>query len=207
MKRLENLIFGRRRLVLLACALVTAALGWQATRLQLNASFEKSIPVHHPYIENFLAHQKDLQGLGNALRIAVEAPSGTIYEARYLESLRRLNDELFLLPGVDRTRLKSLWTASTRWVGVTEDGLEGGPVIPDGYDGSADSLAAVARNVARAGVVGQLVAADLRSSVIQVPLLSIGADGRALDYGQFAQRLEQLRSRFEAEEPAGESTS
>ena len=199
MKRLENLIFGRRRLVLLACALVTAALGWQATRLQLNASFEKSIPVHHPYIENFLAHQKDLQGLGNALRIAVEAPSGTIYEARYLESLRRLNDELFLLPGVDRTRLKSLWTASTRWVGVTEDGLEGGPVIPDGYDGSADSLAAVARNVARAGVVGQLVAADLRSSVIQVPLLSIGADGRALDYGQFAQRLEQLRSRFEAE--------
>ena len=41
-----------------------------------------------------------------------------------------------LLPGVARNQMKSLWTPTTRWVGVTEDGLEGGPVIPDGYDGS-----------------------------------------------------------------------
>ena len=52
------------------------------------------------------------------------------------DELRRLSDEVFLLPGVDRARMKSLWTPTTRWVGVTEEGLEGGPVIPDGFDGS-----------------------------------------------------------------------
>ena len=48
--------------------------------------------------------------------IAVSRPDGTIYDAKYLDTLRRLSDEVFLLPGVDRARMRSLWTPSTRWV-------------------------------------------------------------------------------------------
>mgnify|MGYP003337770019 CR=1 FL=1 len=127
-------------LLLLLCLLLTLVLGWQATHLKLNASFEKTIPTHHPYVQNMLAHETDLSGLGNAVRIAVANPRGDIYDARYLDTLRRLSDEVFLLPGVARMQMKSLWTPATRWVGVTEDGLEGGPVIPDGYDGGPASL-------------------------------------------------------------------
>jgi predicted RND superfamily exporter protein len=197
--RIERLLFNHRAVVLLLCALATLLLGWQATKLQLNASFEKTIPGSHPYIVNFLAHQQQLQGLGNAVRIAVENPKGDLYDAAYLETLRQLSDELFLLPGVDRVGLKSLWTPSTRWVGVTEDGLEGGPVIPEGYDGSAASLAQLRANVARSGELGQLVALDGRSTVVHVPLLARDADGRALDYTAFAGRLEALRAKYEAQ--------
>ena len=86
------------------CALITLVLGWQATRLQLNASFEKTIPVHHPYVQNYLKHQTDLSGLGNAVRIAVANPNGTIYESAYLDALRRLSDEVFLIPVWHATR-------------------------------------------------------------------------------------------------------
>ncbi len=196
---IERALFNHRWAVLLVCALVTAVLGWQALRLQLNASFEKTIPTGHPYIQNFLRHQADLSGLGNAVRIAVAARDGSIYEARHLDTLRRLSDEVFLLPGVDRARMKSLWTPTTRWVGVTEDGLEGGPVIPDGYDGSPAKLAQLQANVARSGEVGQLVARDARSSVIFVPLLARTADGSALDYARLSAQLEALRARYEAE--------
>jgi predicted RND superfamily exporter protein len=195
----ERALFNHRIAVLLLCALVTAVLGWQATGLQVNASFEKTIPAQHPYIQNYLKHQADLKGLGNVVRIAVARPEGTIYDAAYLKTLQRINDEVFLLPGVDRVGMKSLWTPSTRWVGVTEDGLEGGPVIPDGYDGSPRSLQQLATNVARSGEVGQLVARDARSSVIFVPLLARMADGRALDYGALSASLESLRQRYEAE--------
>ena len=41
---LERLIFNHRPLVLLLVALVTLVLGFQATRLQINASFEDMIP-------------------------------------------------------------------------------------------------------------------------------------------------------------------
>ena len=194
---IERALFNHRAIVVALCLLVTAVLGWQATKLQLNASFEKTVPAHHPFVENYLAHQNQLTGLGNAVRIAVSNPKGSIYDAAYLETLRQLSDEVFLVPGVARTQMKSLWTPTTRWVGVTEDGLEGGPVIPDGYDGSPQSLQTLQANIARSGEVGQLVALDARSSVIYVPLLAKDAEGRALDYAQFAQRVEQLRAKYE----------
>ncbi|GGY18455.1 MMPL family transporter [Massilia dura] len=193
---LERLLFNHRLLVALACLLATLVLGWQATRLKLNASFEDMIPSSHPYIANYLQHRDQLSGLGNAVRIAVEAKHGTVYDARYLATLQKISDELFLIPGVDRTYMKSLWTPSTRWVGVTEDGMEGGPVIPNDYDGSARSVAQVRDNVARSGEIGQLVAVDGRSSILYVPLLDRGADGKALDYAALGARLEQLRAKY-----------
>ncbi len=196
---IERALFNHRAVVVLLCALVTALLGWQATRLQLNASFEKTIPTSHPYIQNFLAYQSELSGLGNAVRVAVARPQGNIYDAQYLDTLRRLSDEVFLLPGVDRARMKSLWTPTTRWVGVTEDGLEGGPVIPDGFDGSPAKLQQLAANVARSGEIGQTVARDAASTVIFVPLLAKDAQGQSLDYALLSRQLETLRGKYEAE--------
>jgi predicted RND superfamily exporter protein len=196
---LERLLFNHRPVIVVLCILVTLLLGWQASRLTLNASYEKTIPQSHPYVVNFIAHQRDLYGLGNAIRVAVANPAGTIYDAHYLDTLRKLSDEVFLVPGVARNQMKSLWTPTTRWVGVTEDGLEGGPVIPDHYDGQAESLKRLELNIARSGEIGQLVARDFKSSVIFVPLLSADSQGRPLDYRALAQRLEELRGKYQAE--------
>jgi predicted RND superfamily exporter protein len=95
--------------------------------------------------------------------------------------------------------MKSIWTPTTRWVGVTEDGLEGGPVIPDGYDGSEGSLKQVQVNIARSGELGQIVALDGKSSVIYVPLLSKDGDGKDIDYPALAQRLEAIRTKYETQ--------
>ena len=81
----ERALFNHRGLIVLLCLLITALLGWQATKLQLSASFEKTIPSRHPFVVNFLTHQSELSGLGNAVRIAVANPAGTIYDAKYLE--------------------------------------------------------------------------------------------------------------------------
>ncbi|OFA03492.1 efflux RND transporter permease subunit [Duganella phyllosphaerae] len=196
---IERALFNHRGIVMLLCVLVTLVLGWQATRLQVNASFEKTIPTHHPYVQNFLRYQNDLTGLGNAVRIAVANPQGDIYDAKYLETLRHLSDDVFVIPGVNRVKMKSLWTPTTRWVGVTEDGLDGGPVIPEGYDGGPQSLQQLRANIARSGEVGQLVALDGNSSVIYMPLLASDAQGRALDYATLSRQLETLRSKYEAQ--------
>ena len=195
---MERVLFNHRRWVVLLCVLVTAVLGWQTSKLRMNASFEKTIPTHHPYIVHFIAHQNELAGLGNAVRVVVANPKGTIYDQHYLETLRQLSDEAFLLPGVNRNQMKSLWTPSTRWTGVTEEGLEGGPVIPDGYDGSPQSLQQLEVNVSRSGEIGQIVATDARSSMVYLPLLA-EVDGKSLDYGQFSTALEELRAKYEAQ--------
>ena len=76
-----------------------------------------------------------------------------------------------LTPGVDRAWVKSLWTPAVRWTEVTEEGFRGGPVMPDSYDGSPQSVEQLKQNIARSGIVGSLVANDFKSSMIFVPLL------------------------------------
>ena len=50
----EGILFARRPLVLVFFAIATAILAWQASQLRPDASFEKMIPVAHPYIETYL---------------------------------------------------------------------------------------------------------------------------------------------------------
>jgi hypothetical protein len=199
--RVERLIFNHRPWVILLCLLATLVLGWQAASIGINASYEKTIPTKHPFVVNFLAERSELSGLGNALRIAVTAEQGDIFSADYLDTLAKLNDEIYLLPGVDKPYMKSLWTPTTRWTAVTEDGLDGGTVIPGSYDGSSASLDEVRTNVARSGEIGQLVAANFKSSVIYVPLLEINPEtGKTLDAGEFSRRLEALRDKYQSEQ-------
>ena len=201
----ERAFFNHRPVVMALCLLITLFLGWQAWGLRLNASFEKTIPTRHPYIANYLANKGNLAGQGNALRIVVEttgAPgsSGTIFDKAYLDALQKLNDEIFLLPGVDRPFMKSLWTSNTRWVAVTEEGLDGNTVMGDSYDGSAAALAEVRANVERSGEIGQLVAGDFKSSIVFVPLLDKNPKtGEALDYGDLSRKIEALRDKYQSD--------
>lgn len=195
----ERAFFNHRPWVMALCLLLTLALGWQAWSLRLNASFEKTIPTTHPYIANYLANKGNLAGQGNAIRIAVETTGASIFDKDYLDTLQKLNDEIFLLPGVDRPFMKSLWTSNTRWVAVTEEGLDGNTVMGDSYDGSAQALAEVRANVERSGEIGQLVAGDFKSSIIFVPLLDKNPKtGAALDYGDLSRKIEALRSKYES---------
>jgi hypothetical protein len=197
---LERLLFNNRPAVLLICLITTLVLGYQALGLSLNAAFDKMIPTSHPYITNFLDNRKQLAGGGNGMRIAVAVKEGSIFDAEYLETVRQLSDELFLLPGVDRPYMKSLWAPAVRWTGVTEDGLDGGPVIPDDYDGSAESLEQVRINVERSGEIGQLVAENYRSSIILLPLQDrIAETGERIDYHALSQRIEALRAKYESD--------
>ncbi len=196
----ERALFNHRGLVLGLCLLVTLILGFTAHNLRLNAAFEKMLPIRHPYIVNYLANKSQLGGLGNTLRVAVAVKDGSIFDKAYLDTLRHISDDLFLLPGVDRPYTKSLWSPAVRWTGVTEEGFDGGPVIPDDYNGSPESIEQVRVNVARSGEVGLLVAADYKSSIILVPLQDRIADtGQRIDYADLSARLEQLRTRYESQ--------
>lgn len=196
----ERLLFNHRRIILGVCILLSLVLGYQALSLKLNAAFEKMIPTDHPYVQNYLKNRGQLGEGGNTLRIAIEARQGSIFDAAYLETVKKINDEVFLLPGVDRSYMKSLWTPATRWIGVTEEGFDGGPVIPDNYDGSVASLEQVRQNVERSGEVGRLVAANFKSSIVLLPLQDITSDdGKPLDYNALSGQLEQIRAKYETD--------
>lgn len=205
---LERLIFNNRPMVILLCLLATLFLAWQASQIRPSTSFEKMIPLEHPYIQNMIEYRDDLANLGNTVRIAVAVKQGDIFNAQYMETLRQIHDEVFYINGVDRSALKSLWSPSVRWTEVTEEGFDGGEVIPQSYDGSRASLDELRSNILKSGQVGRLVANDFRSSIVDVPLLEVFADPEDqsrllnLDYREFSHALEEkIRDKYQAQDP------
>lgn len=205
---LERLIFNNRPAVILICLLVSIFLFYQATQVRPSTSFEKMIPLSHPFIQNMMTHRNDLANLGNTVRISVEAKEGDIFTKEYMETLRQINDEAFYIPGVDRSGLKSLWTPNVRWTEVTEEGFAGGEVIPQTYDGSPESMEELRSNVLKSGQVGRLVANNFKSSIVDVPLLESYPDPNdqgkliKLDYQKFSHELEEkIRQKYQAQNP------
>ncbi len=205
---LERLIFNNRPVVILICLLVSVFLFYQATQVRPSTSFEKMIPLQHPFIQKMMEHRNDLANLGNTVRISVEATDGDIFSKEYMETLRKIQDEVFYIPGVDRSGLKSLWSPSVRWSEVTEEGFAGGEVIPQTYDGSEASLNDLRNNVLKSGQIGRLVANNFKSSIIDIPLLESFPDPNdqgklvKLDYREFSHQLEdKIRNEYQAQNP------
>ncbi len=190
---IENIIFGKRVWVALVFLLITVALGSQAVQVRPDASFEKMVPVKHPYIAAYLERKDELSGLGNSVRIAVETTEGDIFTEEYMQTLREISDEVFFIPGVARSGVKSLWTPNVRWGEVTEEGFTGGTVVPDDYDGSPESLQQVRANIMKSGQVGYLVANDFTSTIIIAPLMEVYPEtGEPLNYGDISKQFEEL---------------
>jgi hypothetical protein len=207
---LERLIFSHRPLLLVLFLLATVFFAYQTAGLRPDASFEKMIPMEHPFIKSFMKHRADLSAGGTTIQVAVEHISGDIFDAGYLDLLQKINDEVFYLPGVDRNRMRSLWTPNVRWIEVTELGYEGDKVIDSNYDGSERALQQLRQNILRSGEVGRLVANDYRSSIVQAPLIDRDpTTGKPLNYWELSQALEtDIRDKYEqlSEDANGQPT-
>ena len=194
-------LFAVRPLILFIFAALTVFFAVQASQLKVNTDVRKMVPLQHPYIQNFLEHQSDVD-LGNDVRLIVaDVSNSDIFNDQYMQALRQITDDVFSLPGVDPSKISSLWTANVRWNEVTEEGFQGGEVIPDGYDGSASSLEQLRTNVLRSGQVGRLVADDFHSSIVHANLLDVLAEDSEVDIPTLSASLEEIRGRYEEQYP------
>jgi predicted RND superfamily exporter protein len=195
--RVERAIFNNRLVIVIICALLTIFLGYQTSKLKLNANYEGTIPLHDPFMVNYLAHAGKLQSQGNALRIAVQANDGTIASVQYLATLGALTNDVLNLPGINRPLTTSLWTPNTRWTGVEANTITSGTVIDDSYEGLAAQVPTVMANIKKTGRIGDLVGTDFQSSMIYAPLMDHnGITGGPIDYGQLAADLDALRTTY-----------
>ncbi len=194
----ETFLFRHRGVMIAAFALVTLFLGYQASNLKMDAAFIKNIPLNHTYMQTYLKHQKQFGG-ANSIMVAVEDTSGDIFNANYFDALKGVHDQLFFIPGVDRAQVKSLFSPSTRFTEVVEDGFAGGPVIPADFSTTNVGLQRVRDNIEKAGIVGRLVAEDYSAAMVTAQLMDFDPDtGEPLDTLAFAKKLEdELRGQFE----------
>jgi len=195
--RLAAALFRHRAAILVIFLIATLAFAASLTRLRIDAGFDKLLPLQHPYMQTFVEHREAFGG-ANRVLVAVMARDGDIFTPEYFETLRQATDAVFFLPGIDRSRVRSLFTPNVRYTEVVEDGIAGGDVVPADFQPTPAGLAEVRQNILKAGIVGRLVANDFRGALISAELLEVDpASGRKLDYLQVARQLDEtIRAPF-----------
>jgi predicted RND superfamily exporter protein len=193
---LENLIFRNRRLVVVLFAVLTIFMVYQASHLKIDAGFAKMLPLEHPYMKTYLEY-RDAFGGANRIVIAISTREGDIFTPHFFEVLAEVTDEVFFIPGVDRTRVMSLFTPNVRFTEVVEDGISGGNVVPDDFEPTPEGLARVRENILKSNYMGRLVANDFSAAIVTAELLEFNPNtGEKLDYIGVADQLESIRKKF-----------
>ncbi|WP_120966883.1 efflux RND transporter permease subunit [Comamonas sp. lk] len=178
--------------------IATGLLAASAMRTHLDPGFNKLIPLRHDYMAAFLKHSATFSGANRILVSVQWKGNGDIYNKEFLETLRGVTDEVFFTPGVNRGQVYSLFTPNVRYIEITEDGYVGEVLIPSRFEANEQGLAQVRSNVAKSGQIGSLVSNDLKSAMVRADLLEVDPKtGEKLDYHKVAQRLEEIRQKFE----------
>jgi len=192
-------IFRHRTALVIGFSALTAVMAVFASQLRVDASFNKSLPLEHPYIRTFTKYQSEFGG-ANRVLVALMVREGDIFTAPFFTELKRATDEVTFLPAVDRTQVQSLFTPNVRYIEVVEDGFSGGNVIPANFTPNPANFAQVRENILKSGKLGQLVANDFTGAIISAQLLEIDPrTGEKIDYLRVAAGLEALRQRIEKE--------
>ena len=189
--KIEQLLFSQRKSVIGLFIAITIFMAWSASALKVDAGFNKLLPLQHEYMQTFVEYNKEFGG-ANRILVALIAKEGDIFTPAFFDVLKRATDEVFFIPGVDRSRVMSLYTPNVRYTEVVEDGIAGGNVIPDDFQATQEDLARVRDNIIKAGIVGKLVANDFSGALISAQLLEVDPEtGDKLDYQEVSRKLEQ----------------
>ncbi|MDH4870621.1 efflux RND transporter permease subunit [Pseudomonas sp. BN515] len=198
--RIEDLLFGHRRLVLAILVLFTLGMAWFAVQLRMDAGFEKQLPIGHEYVDTFEQYREDLLG-ANRLTIVVKARQGNIWTEAALKRLYDVTQAVIFLPSVSRSSVRSLWTPNAFVNEITEEGFRADPLVPgtvtpDRLD--TEIIGRIANSTAQGGFIGTLVSRDQTSAMITAELNEYDAKGERLDYVAYNSVLEkQIRQQFE----------
>ncbi len=192
----SGIIFGHRPAWLVVFGILTLLFAASASRLAVDAGFNKMVPLEHPYMKVYREYEKVFGG-ANRIAIALVRKDGDIFDKEYMLAMKALTDDVFLLHGVDRPTVKSLFTPNTRFIEVIEEGFSGGNVIPATFQGSDEDLKKVRENVNKSTEVGRTVATDFSGALVSAGLLEVDPQtGKRLDYFDVAGRLEELRAKY-----------
>ena len=198
-QRVSALVFDHRKAWLVFFALLTVLFALSASRLVVDAGFNKMVPLKHEYMQVYREYEKVFGG-ANRVAIALVQKDGDIYNKEYMAKLKGLTDDVFLLNGVDRPSVKSLFTPNTRFIEVIEEGFAGGNVIPATFQGTDEDLKRVRENVGKSSEVGRTVATDFTGALVSAGLMELDPQtGQRLNYFEVAARLEELRAKYSGE--------
>jgi predicted RND superfamily exporter protein len=199
--RISDTLIRLRHPLSVLFAAVTIFFGYSATHVKLDPGFLKLIPIQHPYMKTMMQYL-DLSGANTLLVNLRWKGEGDIYNKTFMSAMQKATDDVFFIPGIDRTQVSSIFTPNTYYIEITEDGFKGEPVVPSRFSAQPEELDRVRHNVGLSGQVGLIVSNDQKSALIRADLqeADTGNPEKAeIFYRRVIAKLGDIRGRFESQ--------
>jgi uncharacterized protein len=196
-----DVLVGRRHILSVVFAALTVFFGWSATHVKLDPGFLKLIPIKHPYMKTMFDYLQDFNDANMLLVNLRWNGEGDIYNPEFMGAMQKATDDVFFIPGVNRTQVSSIFTPSTYYIEITEEGFKGEPVVPARFSGTAEQLDRVRHNVGLSGQIGLIVSNDQKAALIRANLQEVDTKDPAKAEAFFRAvmaKLGDIRGRFES---------
>ena len=83
-QKASSIVFDHRKAWLIVFAILTVVFAASASRLTVDAGFNKMVPLTHPYMQVYRDYQKDF-GSANRVAIALLQDGGDIFNREYMK--------------------------------------------------------------------------------------------------------------------------
>jgi uncharacterized protein len=198
----SDVLIGRRHILSVIFAGMTAFFGYSATNVKLDPGFLKLIPITHPYMKTMFDYLKDFNDANMLLVNLRWKGEGEIYNPEFMSAMQKATDDVFFIPGVNRTQVSSIFTPSTYYIEITESGFNGEPVVPARFSATPEQLQRVRHNIGLSGQIGLIVSNDQKGALIRANLQEVDTNDPAkaeLFYRAVMGKLGDIRGRFESQ--------
>jgi uncharacterized protein len=199
--KFSDLLIGFRHPLSVLFAAMTLFFGYSASNVKLDPGFLKLIPIEHPYMKTMFEYLKDFND-ANMLLVNVRwKGEGDIYNPEFMGAMQKATDDVFFIPGVNRTQVSSIFTPSTYYIEITESGFDGRPVVPARFSATPEQLEDVRKNVGLSGQIGLIVSNDQKAALIRANLQEVDTNDPAAAerfYRAVMAKLGDIRGRFES---------
>jgi predicted RND superfamily exporter protein len=199
--RFSDLLLGFRHPLSVLFAAMTLFFGYSASNIKLDPGFLKLIPIEHPYMKTMFEYLKDFNDANMLLVNLRWKGEGEIYNPEFMSAMQKATDDVFFIPGVNRTQVSSIFTPSTYYIEITESGFDGRPVVPAKFTGTPEQLEEVRHNVGLSGQIGLIVSNDQKAALIRANLQEVDTNNPAAAerfYRAVMGKLGDIRGRFES---------
>ncbi|MCX7661316.1 MAG: MMPL family transporter [Candidatus Omnitrophica bacterium] len=135
--------------------------------LKIETNLEDFIPQKHLFVK---VHNRLVNVFGglHQVSIALEVKEGTILEKDFLEKLISLTEDIYLLDGVNRSRITSLASRHIKHVVANEEGLFVERLLKLPPQNEEEKQKLKEKILLNPNVYGRIVSGDFKSTLIQV---------------------------------------
>lgn len=157
-----------RKLVVLAVLLLTLAMGYLASRIEVKTVFSDLLPRDHAYVA---VNQRFKQTFGgsNMVSIMLETERGDIFNPLVLGKVQKLTVALQKVEGVDTYQIVSLASKKLKEVRASTEGVESRPLMWPEFPRNEAGLAALRASVLNNPLVyGPYVSIDFKATLVTV---------------------------------------